>query len=245
MGNYWLRRRRVVGILVILMAQFVALTVPLNGQVAATPIEPSCSAALLIGLRGSSDSLEVDLGLGTPVRAMFDLLRDNGWRSYALPYDALRPFVTPADQTKAAIDNGVRMLVEFVDRRAHECPQEKIVVAGYSLGAEVLGNALADHNMGRRIAAAVLFADPWFNPKDPTAAGTFDPAYGGQYGLRPLYLSAITDKVRSYCRQRDRICQSGDPSATKVEHGRYAPDQSCDAARFISVRLGIHPPACK
>jgi hypothetical protein len=67
------------------------------------------------------------------------------------------------------------MLIEEVGRRARSCPKEKIVVAGYSIGAEVLGNALANDDMARRITAAALFADPWFNPKDPVAAGTFDP----------------------------------------------------------------------
>jgi Cutinase len=227
----------------LLMLQLALSAIPLDAQTAAKASDPPCARFLLAGLRGSSDSLEVDLGMGAPVRATFDLLRNEDWRSYALPYDALRPFVTPADQVKSAIDDGVRMLLDFVGRRARQCPHEKIVLAGYSLGAEVLGNALGNHDVGS-ISAAVLFADPWFNPQDPVAAGTFDSAYGGQYGFRSSYPSGLVGKIKSYCRQGDRICQSGAPGATKVEHGRYAPDQACDAARFISARLGIHAPEC-
>jgi Cutinase len=236
------------GLLSILMLQATLLAVTQNDQrpgvpVAATSPEPPCSNVLLIGLRGSDDSLDVDLGMGAPVRAVFDLVRDKGFKAYALPYDALRAFVTPPERMKIAIDNGVRMLVELVGRRSSRCPTEKIVVAGYSLGAELLGNALGNHDVGR-ISAAVLFADLWFNPKDPVAAGTFDPAYGGQSGFRPVYPSGLVGKTRSYCRRGDRICQSGLPNATKVEHGRYVPDQSCEAAKFICTRLAVSPPTC-
>src|SRR5262249_45074757 len=64
------------------------------------------------------------------------------------------------------------------------CTAERIILAGYSAGALITGDALQSPALTAaargQVAAAVLLADPEFNPTDRhTAAGTFDPRYAG------------------------------------------------------------------
>jgi hypothetical protein len=116
------------------------------------------------------------------------------------------------------------------------------VLAGFSLGAEILGDTLQTPSIsagGLPLAAATVLADPRFNPADTaTAGGTFEPWYHGDRP-RPPYARQLTSQVRSYCRDHDSICQSNDPKADKAEHGRYAPQQTCQALAFIEHAIGV------
>jgi hypothetical protein len=196
---------------------------------------PGCANLLLIGVRGSGESSTLDHGLGATLADLYHRLTSNhptlGTAVYGLPYAAR---TTSADTVAEAS----RRLATIVGQRHQQCPNERLILAGFSLGAEILGDALQNPGKPSIVAAAVL-ADPRFNPADTaTAGGTFEPRYHGDRP-RPPYASQLTSRIRSYCRNHDAICQSGDPAADKAEHGRYAPQQTCQALAFIEHAIGV------
>ena len=84
-----------------------------------------------------------------------------------------------------------------------------------------------------QVTAAVLLADPEFNPADRhTAAGTFDPRYGGVV-RRAAFVAPLAGRIRSYCRRHDIVCQRRDRAASKDQHGNYVPQQTGQATNFI------------
>jgi hypothetical protein len=132
--------------------------------------------------------------------------------------------------------------------RARRCPGERIVLAGYSAGAQIVGDAL-QRVPGRvitaeRVIAVVLLADPEFNPADtPITAGTFDSSYGGA-PRRPAFPGSLASRVRSYCRRHDVVCQRHDPAADKNQHGSYQPQQTCQAITFIEATADLRRTRC-
>jgi pimeloyl-ACP methyl ester carboxylesterase len=209
-----------------------------DGQAAASTL-PNCSDVLLIGVRGTGESATQDHGLGPTIGGLYRLLSGNhpGLTTavYGLPYASN----TPDD---SIVDDASARLADTAEHRHRQCPGERVVLAGYSLGAQITGDALQRTQLvgSRSYAAAVLFADPHFNPSDTqTAAGSYSPAYHGDRGPRPPYPAAQASLVRSFCRRHDPICQSGDPSADKSEHGRYTPTDVCQALTFIENTLRL------
>jgi hypothetical protein len=66
-----------------------------------------------------------------------------------------------------------------------------------------------------RVAAAVLLADPEYNPADPrTAGGTFEPRYAAPR-RHPAFPAPLNGRVRSYCRRHDIVCQRDDLATSK------------------------------
>jgi dienelactone hydrolase len=192
-----------------------------------------CGSLLLIGVRGSGESSTADHGLGVAVGDLAArLTAANPGRvmaTYGLPYAAR---TLSAD----TITDAAGRLATTVQRRHQRCPAERIVLAGYSLGAEIVGNMLQktpEPRLASELTAAVLFSDPRFDPADTvTAAGTFDPRYHGDR-RRPAFPPGLAGRIRSYCRHGDKICQFNDPLAQKAEHAHYPPEQTTQAMMFV------------
>lgn len=128
--------------------------------------------------------------------------------------------LTLGDGYNESFNEGIRRLSDrWVDRQLR-CPGQPVVLAGYSQGAHVVGNFLNTWAGGLEdLAAAMLFADPRFNPADPSAQGTFaaTPNFGegtinvvyrpsGVAGARPLFSSEVEGRINSYCLYGDLVC---------------------------------------
>lgn len=211
------------------------------------PLEPShpprCSSLLFLGVRGSGEDPSQELAMGTTVYPIYSALRNSDRRvvGYGWPFDAIRPDIAQLARDATGLDN-------FLNGRARRCPAERIVLVGYSAGAAIVGDALQSATLAApaedRVTAAVLLADPEFNPADVrTAAGTFDPRYGGSPRRRP-YLVPLTSRIRSYCRRQDVVCQRDDRAASKIQHGNYVPQQTCQAINFIESVADLHRSKC-
>jgi hypothetical protein len=194
---------------------------------------PRCTGVLLIGVRGSGESPALDHGLGATLAGLYRQLAAGRPASQSGAYGL--PYAERSTGAAVVIEASTR-LAAIIARRHHQCPGEHLILAGYSLGAAILGDALQDPRLATGpppFTAAILLADPRFNPTDTAAAtGTFDPRYHGDQP-RPAYPVPLASRIRSYCRKNDPICQSGDPTAQKAEHGRYTPQQTRQAVTFI------------
>jgi hypothetical protein len=210
---------------------------------ASYPSPPSgCQHALLVAARGSGESPTDQMGMGSTLYRLYGQLRAGG----AVTGFGF-PFADHVSGQDAVRDASARLAV-LVRQRASRCPGERLLLAGFSMGAEIVGDALQSpglDRLGDHPAAAVVLADPSFNPRDRvTATGTFDSEYAGSSSPRPLYPSALASRIRSYCRRGDDICQHGAPGAGKLEHGLYAPQQTCEAARFLATAAGLPTGSC-
>lgn len=104
---------------------------------------------------------------------------------------------------------GTDRLVDELENLDRFCPKStKVILAGYSQGAHVVGNALqrVRKAVRERVLGVSLFGDPLFNPL-ASGAGDFDTSRNGLLGSRGKYPSDVRDRVQSWCYAGDWICQ--------------------------------------
>ena len=191
-----------------------------------------CPRIKLIGVRGSGEPQ----GLGKPVGAFSRALakrlhmRPNDGRYGVTPlaYPAtkandvinINPFdnKTKLAQTKYghSVAAGIRDLRAVL--RNDPCrKQARYVLAGYSQGAQVIGDAIEHHKLGRgkaRIFATVFFGDPKFDARLRHAAflGSSRRSKQGIFGGRLKKHGRNRNlfagyNVLSYCRRLDPFCE--------------------------------------
>jgi hypothetical protein len=151
---------------------------------------------------------------------------------------------------RSSVDAGVtelNRLLRVEARRTDPCAAiTKIVLAGYSQGAQVVGKTIEQNKipavMSSRIADIVLFGDPKFDSdlNKVTPRSSFHFENDGVLGARPSgsfdNLSSDT-RVLSFCREFDRICQGSPWLGTT--HGEYPKAESHWAAWMTVDRLGV------
>lgn len=130
-----------------------------------------------------------------------DLLRTFG---FALrPQYALRALKKFLNRYRDSVNAGVARLVAAVQSRVQRCPSQKLVLAGYSQGAQVVHRAIQAHlkPLANQVGAVVLFGDPMF---DSRMRGTF--GFGsGLFSSDPRFPPAF-EHVGSWCLPKDPVC---------------------------------------
>jgi hypothetical protein len=198
-------------------------------------LKDSCGAnVLFFGARGSDEpDDDAIVGFGRTV-----------YKSYGAMSKAFRPLnvvAEPVDYAAVSVldalktggadyvasrSAGFESLLAKLGEWYDKCPNYKFVLAGYSQGADVVGDVMADliaSNSPRdkailgRVVAAAMIGDPRYNPADPSGIRTpTDSGRGilsflqvfGQEGLRPVWNSAFGARVRSWCLVDDLVCDS-------------------------------------
>lgn len=130
------------------------------------------------------------------------------------------------------------------------CPNSSLVLSGYSEGANVVANMLADSGLvpttapGSAISAALLFGDPThvgnksYNVQDGSP-------YSGEMtrdAESQANLDAFSDVLRSYCSILDEVCSMGDGTRTydtATYHTNYFDLYSEDAGVWAVEMTGL------
>jgi hypothetical protein len=155
-----------------------------------------------------------------------------------LPYPAVSILKPEGAGYQKSVHSGIENLVQLVENRAHACASEKLVLAGFSQGAQVVHSALSQlSSVASHVGAVVLFGDPHFDPHSRAAQGTFSPKRHGILGLPDHDFPPAFANVASYCKGGDWICQ-GEPNTTTA-HGQYAPKFTEQAAQKVAEWLGL------
>lgn len=231
--------------------------------------ELRCHSIALVGVRGTTEKQSSHSGFGTTLNEFRKTFRrgltqwlGDGMREVGLRYPAAPRSIWDAslteshwDRYKASAKSGRAALRRVIENGSD---RECFVLVGYSQGAHVVGDVLADRSLlgnaqRRKIVAVVLIADTRFDPKDTTVhrQGSFDKSEGGWFqffGRRKRGSLAATDtgvryRVVTYCNRYDFFCQAG--ATPNVDHamrvhGGYssaARKLGSDAARFVSSEL--------
>jgi hypothetical protein len=165
-------------------------------------------------------------GLGDRGRRVMEGLRTAlGKDRHALPaiavdYPAVAVAFNPSGQIQpgsypAIYNDSVRLGVEHaqsvVNRLADICPASRLVLFGYSQGAQVIGDAFAglEEKVRAHVARLILFADAAYAPGDgqlryrPSAA----PGHGIK-GQRAAFPPSTHTVIESWCWDEDVVCQS-------------------------------------
>jgi hypothetical protein len=211
---------------------------------------------LVIGARGSGEKPNRDPGhtVRSFIQKLEHIAGHGAIGSEGLEYQAVgildwkllaAGINTKALEYEVSVTGGVASLIKAVIERADRCETQKLVLSGYSQGAEVVRKALpylkkvADH-----VGAVVLFGDPQFDPHTwAEKGGTYSRRRHGVLGLPDKDFPKVFDHVVTYCRDGDLICQ-GFPNLTEG-HKHYAPEMTVGAAVKVAGWLGLFgAPAC-
>ena len=226
---------------------------------------PACPAVGVIGSRGSGESPGSsgwDLGLGPPsyafAIALGRLLPGVEYTYNAPPgYAAVGASTVLTNKQKyldSVLGGEVQLLALIRDERT-KCPSTKLILAGYSQGAELVGDAylvaIRKKSVFNSIVGVVLFGDPLYNHNDSSTGQTARQQktqtvltqngvlteHGPYYIAPPHSFPASTvGRVLSYCISKDPICQGviGN-SPFNGEHSLY-PDVGDpeDAAQYVA-----------
>lgn len=145
---------------------------------------------------------------------------------------------------------GVTALTAQLTDQVRECPDQKIVLTGFSQGAHVVLDVLGgggggglgaatppvDPAIASRVTAVATFGDPRHVVDQPFNLGTAD-----RDGLFPRSadqlrtLAAFADRIQSFCDDGDTFCDRG---ANVAVHGTYLNRHQDDAAEFVLDRVG-------
>ena len=198
---------------------FVALVLWLTLAALAPASGVACSNVEFIGVRGSGESYSGNFGMGTQIAALYERVKarqpaGQSLQSYGLEYQA----VNVAEWWLAwdyyfSVWGGDEHLESRVKADASSCPSMKILVAGFSQGAHVVGDTIEnltnknDSSLSH-IYGVALYGDPRFNPGDKaTARGNYSPEHWGALTARGNYSSKINNRLGDWCRLKDAVCQ--------------------------------------
>ncbi|KAI1414768.1 carbohydrate esterase family 5 protein [Hypoxylon sp. FL1857] len=152
------------------------------------------------------------------------------------------------DVYAASVAAGVAAVANQTNAFNQMCPRSKIVMVGYSQGAQIIDDAFCggpdgsslnatsasvSSGVSKMVAAIILMGDPRhvnglpFNVGNATASG---------FAARPVGFQCpdFENIIQSYCDAEDPFCAKGNSTAT---HQGYGQEYGQDALRFVQRKL--------
>lgn len=158
----------------------------------------------------------------------------------------------PATLTNYASSSaeGTAATKTLLNNQAAACPNQKIVLVGYSQGAHVIGDAVAGgggaiglgaitppvaENVANRVNAIIQMGDPRH-----VVGQSFDVGTSLTNGLFPRlpsqqYSSTLQPRIKSFCDFNDPFCSSG---VDVTVHLTYLDRYQNTAAQFVLTQIG-------
>ncbi|TGZ83538.1 cutinase-domain-containing protein [Ascodesmis nigricans] len=174
----------------------------------------SCPPSEFIFARGTTESGTLGSTVGPSMQSAL---------KRAIPTMTITGVVYPAtDDFEISSAIGARWLVDYVKRRAAECPDTKFAFGGYSQGCQVFHKAragLAETQYTDRFIGATLFGDPYM-----MAVGTLA-------RVPPYWVGKIMDN----CARGDPVCGGGSNFLAHITG--YTSSTFRTSAEFLADRL--------
>lgn len=176
-------------------------------------------------------------------------------RIHELRYPAT--FVSFSTEHPARVDLGespgigVDNLVHLLNDEATAHPEQRVVLLGWSQGAQVICDTLVDPDhrksgrhapalnptVQRSVIGAAFFGNPCFTTGEPFNAGTYTPGISGVDPRKPGTLNNYADRIRDYTTHNDVAAQA-QPNATIDGHTAYFHNDLPDHAfQFLQGRI--------
>ncbi|KAJ7901414.1 cutinase [Mycena leptocephala] len=130
---------------------------------------------------------------------------------------------------------GVTDMRNKLAAQARSCPNTKIVLMGYSQGAQVAGDTMVADGAGvSQVAAVILMGDPAHVAGESFQKGTAN----NRNGIFPRSdhgLEQFSAEIASFCDTGDEFCASGTSLAV---HLGYVQEYGSQATAFVLGRIG-------
>jgi hypothetical protein len=214
---------------------------------AAPAMAPSAAAApgtcedfFVVGARGSGEAQDERGGFGiaiepfvTDLRAALAGAAAVGAEAVTYPALSIPDLLSiggtggdPGAATEsydASVAQGGVAGADILDRQAAACPDQKFVLAGYSQGADVIGNVIGRRpGLYGRIAAVALFGDPRFDPATSAPSDGGATSGRGIAGIARVIPPELADRYRTVCLANDIVCQGVGEGNSPGRHLLYA-----------------------
>jgi cutinase len=207
----------------------------------------TCADLVVVGARGSMQSADRNLGVGTEVRVTVEQLarrlhRRSGVTVHVEPvlYDS-SPTPTAAGFLRNTAAGGT-LALDRLASLATECPSSRFALVGFSQGAHVVHTAAmaVPTSVRSRIALVAMIADPTDNPDDPITRWSYaaEPTRGhGRLGAGPPIPTALRRAAISFCVAGDAICNDrGAPGSGQSPTHKHFYERPA-TARVTAARL--------
>ena len=216
-----------------------------------------CAPLQFIGVRGLGETAADYNGYGRTVsavgKAVTSLIPNAALTEIDYPAASFAELLSHPETYEISVQAGESALVAYLNNLAGgPCSQvTKVILAGYSEGADVVGNVLTDRLTEAQqdsVASAVMLSDPAFNPNQTVVdRGTFDDLYGVIASLTQprIVPPRLTSAVVSFCQRGDPICNASDTNlGTCWKHPEscsYAhyPDNKFDGVSYTTAAGGF------
>ena len=143
----------------------------------------------------------------------------------------------------SSVVQGKNWLSGEISTISRTCPDTKMLLTGYSQGAQVTADVYQNGSQ-RNVLGVALFGDPYFNSRDSVDGGSYERGLDGGLGTRRLFTPSERPHVLSYCHQHDPVCQSPYSFAEFgiyrfSRHNNYDKlDEPEQAARYFTALVG-------
>ena len=200
-----------------------ALNVISNATLVASAAD--CADAEVVFARGTDEPK----GMGQVGDAFVDSLREQAVgmniATYAVNYDAGKLQLGSGDGAKDAISH--------IKSAVASCPDTKIVLGGYSQGANIVNIVAGNPIVGIAWGAAL----PSSLAGNVAAIATFGNVANRAGTKLPSATALFAGKAIDLCNPADPICHAGPGNAWSGHTKGYVPDYTTQAAAFVSAKL--------
>jgi hypothetical protein len=207
-------------------------TLPPTTTTTAPPPPYQCGDLKFFGARGSGERQDNHGGYGKAIESTLTFVKNllparTNLQAEALVYPAIavnwwQPSYYLADY-QASEKAGVESLQFDVRQYIRNCPSKHIILAGFSQGADVVGDTFLSlsPDEATHIAAVIMYGDPKFNPAKSQSRvnqGNYSSTWAGieapATGLRviPKKPQDWQPYVHSYCNKGDVVCNYNAPN---------------------------------
>ncbi|KAI9703916.1 MAG: hypothetical protein M1820_005698 [Bogoriella megaspora] len=191
----------------------------LTGQTASDVQNGVCKPTTLIFARGTTEQGNLGGTVGPALtQALQQMLGNNNVAIQGVNYPA---DIAGATQGSADPKNaqGSQNMAQLAAQAVQQCPSTKVVLSGYSQGAQQVHGALLNMDAATtsKVAAAVTFGDPL--SKD-----------------MPNFQGVPAGNTKIFCATGDQVCN--DQFIISAAHLSYAQTSTTPAAQFIAGKVG-------
>lgn len=191
-----------------------------------------CPAVEIFGLRGQGQSVQAHDGMGAEVEQISEALMDR------IDADMVRMTAIEHESRLGSWDEYLEDVRDGRERLRHEirsvaamCRDTKIAVIGFSQGAQIAREELADPRIGRDVDLLVMVGSPSHDPSSPfhhvelpgdavTAAGRLGPGPD---------LGELSERTVEACVAGDAVCAKGSSPDDTIHRTAYEERDVVDA----------------
>ncbi|KAK4861105.1 hypothetical protein LT330_004021 [Penicillium expansum] len=234
------------GVIVKIAWALLALILRLTETHAQSVSKDECATsvhAIIARGQGGGDDLNV-------MSTLSDLILEQipGSTTLGLPYDHENVLTDYAKMH--TVHDGAVLMQQFVQEYSESCPQTKIVVVGYSMGAVLMMDSLCGTSevgfffvtplarfYNSTIIAAIAYGDETYIAGMPWNVGTCVLGIGLLPRLNSALCGPFASSIQSYCDYGDAQCCSPYPEDGNAAHHRYIFNYNQIVVDFIKHRL--------